>query len=279
MRCRLCGSKSTRRLGGRTTIALYRCSDCDFVSGQPFESLSTEARYAEYYPPAPPPPPVKRYEKWLEAAEKRVGRGRLLEIGAGAGGFTRVALARGWKVSATEVSGSAAGHLHATAATIHIGTLEDASLATDSFDLVVSLEVLEHVPSPLEHLKEIHRLTKPGGLLLLTTPSFSGLSRRRLGFGWRVIDPEHLGYFTPRTLSRSLRQVGYGAVRVRSRSLDIAGWRKSRSRPETQFDPYASAELRDKVEGSAALRLAKETINVVLGVTSLGDSLLAWAQK
>jgi 2-polyprenyl-3-methyl-5-hydroxy-6-metoxy-1,4-benzoquinol methylase len=279
MRCRLCESESTHPLGGRSTITVYRCSDCDFVSGQPSEFLSTEARYAEYYPRAPPPAPVVRYQQWLAQAEKPFGPGRLLEVGAGAGGFTRVALARGWQVSATEVSESAAEHLRGTDASIHIGTLEGASFAADAFDLVVSLEVLEHVSAPFEHLQQIHRVTKPGGRLLLTTPSYAGVSRRRLGFGWRVIDPEHLGYFTPKTLARSLRKVGYGTVKVRSRSLDLAGWRQKQSAAEPQFDPHASANLRDQVEASRLLRMAKDSVNVLLGLTGLGDSLLVWAQK
>ncbi len=46
-----------------------------------------------------------------------------------------------------------------------------------------------------------------------------------------------------------------------------------------RFDPEASARLRDSVEGRPALRAAKEAVNVVLGWTGLGDSLLLWARR
>lgn len=45
--------------------------------------------------------------------------------------------------------------------------------ASESVDIVISSEVLEHLDEPLEHLKEIYRILKPNGLLSLSTPSIS----------------------------------------------------------------------------------------------------------
>jgi SAM-dependent methyltransferase len=216
----------------------------------------------------------------LAKAEALVGRGRLLEVGAGSGSFVRVALSRGWKVDATEVSESGLQALYETGATVFAGDLPSARHPDAQFDLVVSFEVLEHLPTPLVHLREVRRITRPGGLLILTTPNFNGLSRRWLGVRWRVIDPEHLGYFTSVTLSRLLREVGYRSVRVRPRSLDVLNWRLGTG-PEgaARFDPHASARLRETVEGSRILRLGKTVVNAVLQVTGLGDSLLVWARR
>lgn len=41
---------------------------------------------------------------------------------------------------------------------------------TDSFDAVMCIEVLEHVPAPVDALKELARLLKPGGTLIVTAP-------------------------------------------------------------------------------------------------------------
>ena len=68
----------------------------------------------------------------------------------------------------------------------------------------------------------------PGGLLLLTTPNFGGLSRRMFGLRWRAVAGEHLGYFEPRTLAAALRNAGYARADVRSRTLDVSTWRAGR---------------------------------------------------
>lgn len=85
---------------------------------------------------------------------------------------------------------------------------------------------LEHLPVPLGHLLELARVTRPGELLLLTTPNLNGVSGRWLGIRWRVIDPEHLGYFISWTLSCELQQAGYRDIHVASRSLDVVSGRR-----------------------------------------------------
>jgi SAM-dependent methyltransferase len=279
LKCRVCRAEA-RLWADRADVALFRCGGCGFMSGKPSEGISTKERYKSYHRTPEPAAPVARYRQWLEKAEGLVGRGHALEIGAGSGGFVRTALARGWKVDAIEVSESGLEILRQTAATVFPGDLAAAHYPDAQFDLVVSLEVIEHLPAPLEHVREMWRVTRPGGLLILTTPNFSGLSRRYLGIRWRVIDPEHLGYFTPLTLLRLLRDVGYKSVRVRSRSLDVLSWRRNSGPGEVaRFDPHASARLRDTVEGSRGLRFGKEVVNAALQVTGLGDSLFVWARR
>lgn len=231
-------------------VGLFRCVRCHFVVGEPREELSAGERYETDYHAFAPAAPVMRYQQWLERAEGLVGRGHVLEIGAGSGGFVQAALARGWKVDANEVSDS-------------------------------GLEMLRRTAAAVEQLREMWRVTRPGGLLILTTPNFDGLSRRWLGVRWRVVDPEHLGYFTRGTLSRVLREVGYTFVDVRSRSLDVLSWRRARggSSGVARFDPHASARLREAVQGSRILRFGKALGNGVIGASGLGDSLIAWARK
>lgn len=105
MTCRGCGGP-TRLLPGRADLTVGRCTRCRLVSGWPAagESPSYDDHYARITPAMLP---VRRYIEWLETAERRIGRGRLIEVGAGAGAFARAAAERGWAVQATEVSRSA----------------------------------------------------------------------------------------------------------------------------------------------------------------------------
>jgi len=266
-------------LGNRGDVALHRCVVCRFVTGIPAVEKSASERYAHYQSDSPPPDPEGRYREWLDAAERRIGRGRLLEVGAGRGGFARVALQRGWEVSATEISRAGIEALTSIGVAVFAGDVEAAGFADGAFDFVTSLEVLEHLPKPGDHLRELHRITRPGGLLLLTTPNFSGISRRAFGLRWRVIASEHIGYFELRTLKKALLRAGYRTVGIRSRSLDISSWGRAPRGKPPEFDPVRSARMRDAVEGRAVLRAAKRAANAVLGLSQLGDSLLVWAQR
>ena len=51
-------------------------------------------------------------------------------------------------------------------------------LDDESFDYVISMEVIEHVPNQLHLIRELHRLVKPGGKMMLTTPNVLNLNSR-----------------------------------------------------------------------------------------------------
>lgn len=51
-----------------------------------------------------------------------------------------------------------------------ISDITNIPVANDEFDAVMCTEVLEHVPDPVSTLKELNRILKPNGYLLLTTP-------------------------------------------------------------------------------------------------------------
>src|SRR2546427_7449322 len=116
--------------GSRDDFAFHRFSACGFVSGSPAVRLRDAAEhYDGYYGHAAPPAPEARYEELLARAEAEVGRGRLLEVGAGVGGLVRVAMRRGWSVDATEVSPIALEALRGTGATVFAGPVEEAGYA------------------------------------------------------------------------------------------------------------------------------------------------------
>jgi SAM-dependent methyltransferase len=279
MGCRLCGGPVSV-FASREDMSLLRCRVCGFVSGFPARLESPADRYRHYYEGEIPSAPDRRYEEWLMEAEHKVRRGRLLEVGAGSGAFSRAARRRGWTVDVTEVSTSGLRLLGETGATVHAGDLPALRLPTAAFDLVVSLEVVEHLSEPSAYLDEFARLTRPGGLLLLTTPNFDGLSRRLLGTRWRVVDPEHLGYFTAATLRKALERAGFARVSVRPRTLDLTTWRSAlRDGEQSRFDPHSAAAARARFDGSRALSAAKDGVNALLRATRLGDTLLAWAVR
>lgn len=99
----------------------------------------------------------------------------VLDLGCG-GGFMAEALARrGASVTGVDPSGPAlaAARRHAAASGLAIdyrlGTGEDVPVATGTMDVVVCVDVLEHVEELGRVLDEVRRVLKPGGLFLFDT--------------------------------------------------------------------------------------------------------------
>jgi SAM-dependent methyltransferase len=101
----------------------------------------------------------------------RIGQpGFALDIGAAGGGNTRVLRARGWRCIALEYG--AAGAALASNRGLHVirADARHLPLPTASVDLIIALDVLEHIDDDARALAEIHRVLRPGGTLFASVP-------------------------------------------------------------------------------------------------------------
>ena len=139
---------------------------------------------------------------------------RWLDFGCGAGGFLKFLRERGTlggrplELTGHDV-GSYADQLRDRD---RFRILDFDALAREpdaSFDVISLIEVIEHLPSPLEPLQLVARLLKPGGLLLLTTGNLESAVARREGISYGYCAPEiHVSLFNPRALARLYQRVG-----------------------------------------------------------------------
>jgi SAM-dependent methyltransferase len=131
---------------------------------------------------------------------------RWLDFGCGNGGLVRHLRAR----TDVEAHGFEEGWIAEEARRGGIPLLDRAALAAHAgtFDVVSAIEVLEHSLAPLETLRELRALLKPGGLLFLTTGNAAPFARDLVR--WPYVAPEiHVSFFEPRTLARALEMSGF----------------------------------------------------------------------
>jgi SAM-dependent methyltransferase len=151
-----------------------------------------------------------RFRTVLDALDPQADE-EILEIGCGSGAYTRELIEGGVKVTATEVApgplAQARRNLGPLAGRVDL-RIEDAqrlSLPDERFDRVLLSEVIEHVPKPDRAVVEAARVLRPGGLLVVSTPSrlspmnlAYGLKRRVRRYGFN----EHLHELTPGSFRR-----------------------------------------------------------------------------
>jgi 2-polyprenyl-3-methyl-5-hydroxy-6-metoxy-1,4-benzoquinol methylase len=91
------------------------------------------------------------------------------------------------------------------------GTFEDSDFGQRRFDAIVLVHLIEHFFEPVQMLRKIRGLLKPGGIVFLETPN---IFRPKVGPG-RVFSFAHNYHFSPRTLALALHQAGLRPTALR----------------------------------------------------------------
>ena len=121
-------------------------------------------------------------------------KGKLLDIGAGTGDFLLTAKENGWSTIGIEPSEKA----KATAVKKGVAfssTTEE--LESHTFDVITMWHVLEHVPNLENQIKELKRLVKPNGTIIIAVPNFKSYDAKYYGKFWAAYDvPIHFWHFS-----------------------------------------------------------------------------------
>jgi SAM-dependent methyltransferase len=133
---------------------------------------------------------------------------RILDAGCGSG-RNMVDLARHGTVTGVELSETSVclARARETGEVIE-GSVLDMPFEDASFDLAVSLDVIEHLDDDLDALRELRRVVAPGGALLVTVPAY----------GWLWSGHDEINHHYRRYTRRSLQQVA-----------QLAGWEQART--------------------------------------------------
>jgi SAM-dependent methyltransferase len=152
-RCRACGMIPLRVQPVGGTLARMYAKEyfaTDFRCGRSEASSTDESAFRA------------ENDGLLDRLERYRGEGRLLEVGCAAGLLLKRARERGWRVRGVELSADAVADARALGLDVHQGTLDDAPLEADAFDLVFMGDALEHVPDCRATLAQVARVLAPG---------------------------------------------------------------------------------------------------------------------
>lgn len=78
-----------------------------------------------------------------------------------------------------------------------------------SFDILISIQVVEHLENPSSFINEASRLLKLGGLLIISTPNPKGLAAKVLKNKWQGVKPDHVSLLHPNRWRCLLTENGF----------------------------------------------------------------------
>ncbi len=211
--CPICRS-SARLLATHPDADIYRCNQCTHAFSDPESMPEQEAYDSTYF--------YETHRRWFEHPNTRLFEqiakvipqgSSVLDVGCGRGDLLRYLHRRRHDLQLTGID-------HSKNQSDHIRYIQGDffKLAIgESFDFVVSLATIEHVPDCVAFARRLHQLTTPGGIVVVMTINESGLlyalaragrgAGIRLAFN-RLYSRHHLHHFTRQSLRRALESGG-----------------------------------------------------------------------
>jgi 2-polyprenyl-3-methyl-5-hydroxy-6-metoxy-1,4-benzoquinol methylase len=230
--CPLCGAPAPEQ--ARAVFPPYRVVDCATCSMRYLSPRAHESDVArlygapEYWERGGPesgyssystmePLLVRTFVRRLSPLSPRGAGARLLDVGCGPGAGLEAARSLGYEAWGLDVSSAAvvvASARHPDR--VRLGILSDRLFPRGFFDVITLFDVIEHVYDPRRLAADLAWHLAPQGRLVVTTPNVKSLLARGTGRRWVSYKiPEHVSYFSPRTLAAALAP-GFEIERVSS---------------------------------------------------------------
>jgi 2-polyprenyl-3-methyl-5-hydroxy-6-metoxy-1,4-benzoquinol methylase len=214
LECPACGGSTQHQfLYVRNGCEILRCRECGLgrTEAREFDPTGYYTKdyfsgghgdgYADYV--GAEPVLRREFAHCVGFIRRRVPAGRLLELGCAYGFFLQEAREH-FDVAGIEIAADAAAHCRAHGLDVRTGVADEAAMAElGPADVIVLLDVIEHLPDPRATVALCARHLAPGGALVLTTGDFASPVARLSGPRWRLMTPpQHLWFFTSSSIGR-----------------------------------------------------------------------------
>lgn len=187
--CRVC--KSPAPLFYQDTRTFHKCPNCWLIFTNDFPDKTLEENhYKSQWQTTEPEFWKNQTTALISYIQAYFSPKNILDFGAGSGEMARELRSQGYQVTALEP--------------MRDGYLKDQQYP-QLFDVVIAVEVIEHLPNPWEELEQIEKVLEPEGIMVfstgLTNPFIEAPDAvEHFKTWWYKDDPTHLSFFCNHTL-------------------------------------------------------------------------------
>ncbi len=173
---------------------------------------------------------VKQFDEYFSSSNQAVAEkiprhpGRILDIGCAEGALAEQVMREKQPEAyeGIEILPHVAEKAKTILNRVYVGSAEQVvpELPSQSYDWIILADSLEHMVDPWEMLRQVTRLLKPGGRLMLSIPNVRNLNviidlflRGRWTYKpWGIMDQGHLRFFTRSSLQDLLTEQNYQII-------------------------------------------------------------------
>jgi ubiquinone/menaquinone biosynthesis C-methylase UbiE len=210
--CNQCGFKFTNPRPHEADLGKYYKSE-DYVSHSNTKKGFINSTYQS----------VRKYTllKKLQLISKYYKTGKILDIGCGTGEFLHTCKNAKWETTGIEPDDEARKMAIKNYGLDVRAELDLKNLEDSSFDIISMWHVLEHVPKLNERVKELKRLIKPNGIIIIAVPNSDSRDAKIYKEEWAAYDvPRHLYHFRPKDIDALFQKYSMKVFRIQPMIFD-----------------------------------------------------------
>lgn len=215
--CTICSNKDSKWDLCKNGYDIYKCNHCNhfFVHPMPtdneLENIYSSVEGYHSNKDAEFPNNYHFNELFYDQVDKisqYMKKGLILDVGCSNGEFLALARKNGYHVHGVELNKSTASIALNNGIPVSVNTLEKSCFPENNFDVVRLGDIIEHVTDVKGFIKEVHRILKPGGIVLINTPNHDAFFPKTTYFLFKTFGipwshptpPHHLNQFSPKSV-------------------------------------------------------------------------------
>ena len=287
-KCNICKKSSFLTVKNFEKFYLNKCTECNFVFSKKIPSTKEMQQCYDAYDRNNNLSLISlnNIKKIVISHIKKFKPSNVLDIGCGNGDFLDFYKANGIKTYFTEYGEFLINKLKKNHEFVKGGICPESK---EKFDIIILSEVIEHTYEPDKLINYINKIQKKNGILYITTPNYNSLEKFFFKSNYSIFTyPEHLSYFTTKTLHKLLINNGYKKIYIYSenislfRVIEFFKYKKINinkiNNMNKKIQTIDSNKLSNKIQKIANLSgliFVKNFISIILRILGLGNTIKA----